>query len=330
MCAIGGATTLSPGALASFTATGGPSSAVGKISVTGDLTLNANAITVNVSGAALAAGSYRLMDCTGTLSGSASSVPTITGTPLAGGYTATVASTTGSAGHVDLVVVACPAIALSPTSLPSGTIGAAYSQTLTASGGAAPYTFAVTAGGLPGGLTLSTSGSLSGTPSTIGANTFTVTATDTNGCVGNWGYTLAVVGNPPIITTQLTNQTVLAGTPVTIGVAVTGAGPFSYQWQFDGTNILTYFITTVAGNGTYGFSGDGGAGTNASLYLPGGVALDASGNLYIGDTDNHRIRKVDSNGIITTVAGWTMAGTSMWWTSAITPSARSRLLAPIG
>jgi sugar lactone lactonase YvrE len=61
-------------------------------------------------------------------------------------------------------------------------------------------------------------------------------------------------------------------------------------------------ITTVAGNGTSGFSGDGGPAASASLYIPQGVCLDSSGNLYIADAFNARIRKVVS-GIITTVAG---------------------------
>jgi uncharacterized protein (TIGR03437 family) len=61
-------------------------------------------------------------------------------------------------------------------------------------------------------------------------------------------------------------------------------------------------ITTVAGNGSDGYSGDGGPATNASLGEPEGVALDSLGNLYIADPDNQRIRKV-SGGIITTVAG---------------------------
>jgi len=52
-----------------------------------------------------------------------------------------------------------------------------------------------------------------------------------------------------------------------------------------------------------GFSGDGGKATSAALNNPRGVALDASGNLYIADTDNSRIRKVSPAGIITTVAG---------------------------
>ena len=63
-------------------------------------------------------------------------------------------------------------------------------------------------------------------------------------------------------------------------------------------------ITTVAGNGSYGFSGDGGAATAAGLSSPHGVALDTAGNLYIADTYNQRIRKVAAgSGVITTVAG---------------------------
>jgi uncharacterized repeat protein (TIGR01451 family) len=62
-------------------------------------------------------------------------------------------------------------------------------------------------------------------------------------------------------------------------------------------------ISTVAGNGTYGYSGDGGAATSAELRYPYGVAVDTSGNLYIADYGNQRIRKVGASGTITTVAG---------------------------
>ena len=62
-------------------------------------------------------------------------------------------------------------------------------------------------------------------------------------------------------------------------------------------------ITTIAGNGQRGYSGDGGPATNAQIAEPDGVALDASGNLYIADLYTHRIRKVDPSGIITTAAG---------------------------
>ncbi len=62
-------------------------------------------------------------------------------------------------------------------------------------------------------------------------------------------------------------------------------------------------ITTVAGNFTAGFSGDGGPATSAQLSCPSGVAIDAAGNFYIADYFNQRIRKVDTHGTITTIAG---------------------------
>ena len=68
--------------------------------------------------------------------------------------------------------------------------------------------------------------------------------------------------------------------------------------------ISTGIISTIAGTGTGGFGGDGGQATAASLYYPIGVALDSSGNLYIADYFNHRIRKIIvSYSIITTIAG---------------------------
>ena len=69
-------------------------------------------------------------------------------------------------------------------------------------------------------------------------------------------------------------------------------------------------ISTVAGSGTAGYSGDGGAAVAAQLYAPEGVAVDGSGNLYIADRGNDRIRKVDAAGVISTVAGSSTAGFS--------------------
>jgi sugar lactone lactonase YvrE len=69
-------------------------------------------------------------------------------------------------------------------------------------------------------------------------------------------------------------------------------------------------ITTVAGNRTNGFSGDGGPATGAALNDPRGVAVDAGGSIYISDMGNQRIRKVDSAGVITTIAGTGVAGFS--------------------
>ena len=67
-------------------------------------------------------------------------------------------------------------------------------------------------------------------------------------------------------------------------------------------------ITTVAGNGTIGFTGDGGPAVEAQIDHPRDVAVDSEGNLYFSDSYNHRIRKVDTSGIITTIAGSGPAG----------------------
>jgi sugar lactone lactonase YvrE len=117
------------------------------------------------------------------------------------------------------------------------------------------------------------------------------------------------VGFAPVITTQPTNQTIMVGGSVDFTTVIGGTGPFSYQWQWNGTNLP--IIITVAGNGTAGYSGDNGSAVNAGLDLTGyvgllgptGVAVDGFGNLFVADPGNRRVRRVGTNGVIATVAG---------------------------
>src|SRR6184192_2850197 len=83
----------------------------------------------------------------------------------------------------------------------------------------------------------------------------------------------------PVITSQPATQTAVLGSSATFYVGVSGTGPFTYQWRFNGTNLPNNLIFTVAGNGAAAFAGDGGPATNASLNQPQGVAFDANGNL---------------------------------------------------
>jgi hypothetical protein len=123
----------------------------------------------------------------------------LSGTPEAAGtYRFAIKATDANlcAGSRDYeLVVECRTIAVRPANpaLPDGAIGAAYAQTFTATGGAAPYAFSVGAGALPGGLSLDpATGELSGSPSESGTFSFRVVATDAAGCSGAQEYVLRV------------------------------------------------------------------------------------------------------------------------------------------
>lgn len=89
-------------------------------------------------------------------------------------------------------------------------------------------------------------------------------------------------------------------------------------------NSITGIITTIAGNGSSGYSGDGGAATAASLNTPNGVVADGFGNLYIADQGNNVIRKVNTAGIISTIAGIGSSG----FTGDGGPATAAQLAAP--
>jgi sugar lactone lactonase YvrE len=109
------------------------------------------------------------------------------------------------------------------------------------------------------------------------------------------GGTSGLGDSGPATSTELSAST---------GVAVDSAGNFYIADNYNSRirKVSNGMITTVAGNGRQGFSGDNGPAANAQIYNPFGVAIDSAGDLYIADLSNQRIRKV-SNGMISTVAG---------------------------
>jgi uncharacterized protein (TIGR03437 family) len=179
--------------------------------------------------------------------------------------------------------------------------------------------------GLSGTAAGTTSWTIAGLPLAIGRNIITVTATDDVGSSAS--SIVTITANPPA--TAASVLATVAGTG-TLGFSGDG-GPAAaaiisrpIRMAFDEAGNL-YFadfnnhrirriapggaITTVAGLGTAGAAGDGGAATAAQLNGPLGVAIDRDGNLFIADSGNHRIRRVTaSTGLISTVAGTGTAG----------------------
>ncbi|HVF35148.1 MAG TPA: ice-binding family protein [Candidatus Saccharimonadia bacterium] len=167
----------------------------------------------------------------------------------------------------------CPAITVNPATLPNGAAGAPYNQTVSATGGTAPYTYTVSSGQLPGGLVLNpATGAITGTPAAAGTFTFSVTARDANTCLGTRPYQIVVAAlGCPAITLN----------PATLPPGNTGV-------------IYNQTITASGGQGPYMFSVASGA-------LPAGLTLNPTTGVISGLPTtpgffNFTIGAVDANG----------------------------------
>ena len=198
----------------------------------------------------------------------------ISGTPTSAGsssFTIQATDSIGAIGTRAYAVTINAAISLSPTTLPNGTSGTPYSRTISATGGTGTFTYSVSAGSLGGGLTLNaTSGVISGTPTTVGARSFTIRATDGNGTFGSQAYSITINAAITVSPTTLANGTV--GTAYSRTVSATG-----------GTGSYTYSVS---------------AGT-----LPAGLTLNASSGLISGTpttaaASSFTIRATDTLGAI--------------------------------
>lgn len=189
-----------------------------------------------------------------------------------------------------------PQLSLSPSTLPGGTVGVTYSETITASGGTAPYSFAVTTGTLPPGLSLSTAGVLSGMPTTVGSYSFTIEATGAGGYTGSQPYSGVTISVP--------NLTL---SPATVALP-------------DGTVGSAYSQQFIASGGIspYTYSVNPGA-------LPPGLTLSSSGLLsgkpMQGDYFIFAITATDSAGHAgTQFYGVTIEPVSRYWNWQPTPN----------
>jgi|GEM_PF-717834 len=176
-------------------------------------------------------------------SGILSGTPTETGSfPLA--VFATDMNGCHGTGTTYNLVISCPSITVSNPSIVSGNYGVPFSQSFTSSGGIAPVTFS-TSSSLPLGLSLSTSGLLSGIPNQTGSFPIVVSATDVNGCQGTGAIYNLVINNCPVVTVNsVNNQVVCAGAstfPVTFSGSPAGT---IFKWKNNHTSIGLAFKGT--------------------------------------------------------------------------------------
>lgn len=206
---------------------------------------------------------------------------TLAGTPTSSGtfsFTIRATDAAGCIGELTYTQIvnppACGAITVGPALIIAPIQGTPYLQTMSASGGTAPYAF-VGSGNLPPGLSVSTTGALSGTPTTTGSFNFTVTATDSAGCMGNHAYVLnvqpAVCGVISVAPSQL--DPLLVGQPFSEVMTASG-GLAPYAFTVSAGALPSGLAISAAGPSTATISGTPLQPANYSFTL---LVTDASG-----------------------------------------------------
>ncbi len=121
--------------------------------------------------------------------------------------------------------------------------------------------------------------------------------------VGAAGTLTAVGGNGDSVFAGEGGLATAAALPDPAGIAVDAAGNLYVGTNFRLCKISGGMLTTIAGTGDQGYSGDGGPARSAKIHTPEGIAIDTSGNIFFSDTESSVVRRIGNDGIITTVAG---------------------------
>ena len=190
----------------------------------------------------------------------------LSGTPATPGTNTFTLQVTDDIGFTAIkqftLVIAATAPGITTASLlPDGTLGTAYSQTLAATGGTAPYAWALGAGTLPGGVTLNSAGVISGTPTNYGTFNFTVQLADCAGLMAARAFSIAIPVPPLVLTSVSPMVTAQQGTPYSQALTAVG-GVAPYSWSIAGGSLPPGLSLSSIGDltgtptslGTYGFT----------------------------------------------------------------------------
>jgi len=211
----------------------------------------------------------------------ASSTGVISGTPTATGvsnFTVQVSDANAATATQALSINITLSPIVTTASLPGATQNGSYSATLTASGGTAPYSWSISAGTLPAGLTLaSATGVISGTPTGTGTSNFTVQVTDTNSQSGTKGLSLTVASPPSVTTSSLPGGTQNSAYSTTL--AATG-GTAPYTWSIS-AGTLPAGLTLASGTGVISGTPTGTGTSNFSVRVTDANSVAAAQSLSI-------------------------------------------------
>jgi len=191
--------------------------------------------------------------------------------------------------------IAVPTIVLAPATLPAPTVGVSYSETVSASGGVAPYSYSISAGALPAGLALSAGGVLSGTATAGGSVSFTVTAKDTDSFTAVHTYSVTVARQASQITVSASSSAVNPAQAVTLVATVSAT--------IAGTPIVPTGTVTFLDNGTAVGTAmlTGGTATLVIASLPAGATAVITAS-YAGD--GNFLPSTSSNGATIVVSAF--------------------------
>ena len=176
----------------------------------------------------------------------------ISGTPTAGGTASFIVQVSDAqvpahtATQALTLTIAPAALNITTASIPDGVIGAGYSSALNATGGFTPYSWVIAAGALPAGLSLSTSGVISGTPSAAGSSSFTVRLTDAQSGASTRSFSLLVAPAVLVITTASPLPSGQVGNSYSTTVGATG-GTVPYVWSLASGALPAGLALTVGG-----------------------------------------------------------------------------------